>query len=106
MNCDVHGVTIASILGGSSGCRGKKPRTSLIRSPMFNSNKSNDVPSRITPWRWVYRILRWTTIATGVITVLLVMHKAPAPYVTADLGAGERLGAKLQQLARASVSGV
>jgi hypothetical protein len=40
-----------------------------------------------------------------VITILLVMHKAPAPYVAADSGAGERLEAKLQQLADASVSG-
>jgi hypothetical protein len=41
-----------------------------------------------------------------VITILLVMHKAPAPEVAADSGAGERLEAKLQQLATTSASGV
>lgn len=73
---------------------------------MLNSNISNKNPRPITPWRLAYRILRWTTLATGVITLLLLLHKVPAPPVAFDSGAGERLEAKLRQVADASASGV
>lgn len=72
---------------------------------MFDTNKST-TPRPMSRWRLAYRIFRWTTILTAVITILLMMHKTPAPHVAADSGAGERLEAKLQQMANASASGV
>jgi hypothetical protein len=69
-------------------------------------NKSNESPRPMTPWRLAYRVFRWATLLTGVITLLLVLHKAPAPQIAVDSEAGERLETKLQQVATASASGV
>ncbi len=73
---------------------------------MFNSSKSNEPHKPLTGWRLGYRIFRWTTLITGVITILLLLHKTPAPYVRVDPGAGDRLEAKLQQVATSSAAGV
>lgn len=73
---------------------------------MFKKDKANESTRPLSPWRMAYRIFRWGTLMTGVITILLVMHKVPPPQVAAESGAGERLEAKLEQVAAASASGI
>lgn len=71
---------------------------------MFSKSEEESRP--LSAWRMAYRILRWTTLASGVIATLLLLHKAPAPVVAYDADAGKRLEAKLQEVASASASGI
>src|SRR2546425_5879192 len=36
-------------------------------------------PSSAMPWKRIFRIVRWTTYALGVVTLVLLLHKAPPP---------------------------
>lgn len=71
---------------------------------MLNNSVEDERP--MTPWRLTYRVFRWTTLVSGLITILLIAHKSPAPVVAYDSGAGDRLEAKLQQVANASALGM
>ncbi len=34
----------------------------------------------LSPWKIVYRILKWTTLAGAVLSLVLILHKAPPPH--------------------------
>lgn len=36
------------------------------------------------PWVWAFRIVRWTIYAGGLVTLLMLLHKVPAPVVQAS----------------------
>ena len=52
---------------------------------------SAQTPSkRVSPWVWAFRILRWSTYLVALITLLLLLHKAPPPTVEASPQAAAR----------------
>jgi len=63
-----------------------------------NSNKSS-------PWRRIFRIIRWATYAFAVITLVLILHKVPPPLVETNPQAAARAEEKFEAVEKAVASG-
>ncbi len=63
-----------------------------------NSNKSS-------PWRLIFRIIRWATYAFAVITLVLLLHKVPPPLVETNPQAAVRAEEKFEAAEKAVASG-
>ena len=63
-------------------------------------------PKRSSPWKIIWRAISWGTIALGVVTIILMLHKAAPPEVKKDPGAANRLEEKLQQAEASAAAGV
>lgn len=61
--------------------------------------------SRVSPWKWVWRIVRWSTYAAAIITLILVLHKMPPPLVETSPQAAARAEQKFEDAERAVASG-
>ena len=79
---------------------------------MPGSNPSADKSSpasastpRVSPWRWAFRILRWSTYAVALVTLVLVLHKSPAPLVETSPQAAARAEEKFAAAEKAVASG-
>jgi hypothetical protein len=57
------------------------------------------------PWRLIFRIVRWTTYAGALVTLVLLLHKAPPPVVETSPQAAARVEQKFQQVQQAMDSG-
>jgi hypothetical protein len=57
------------------------------------------------PWRLIFRIIRWTTIGGAVLTLALLLHKAPPPAVETSPQAAARVEEKIQQVEQTISSG-
>ncbi len=62
-------------------------------------------PSKSIPWRMLFRIVRWSTYVAGAITLVLVLHKAPAPVVETNPQAAARVEQKFEQVEQAVSNG-
>jgi hypothetical protein len=60
-------------------------------------------PEKVSPLRWAFRFLRWSTYLAALITVILILHKSPPPPVIATAQAAASAEEKLSQ-AQQSVS--
>jgi hypothetical protein len=60
---------------------------------------------RAFPWRLIFRIIRWTTYGGALITLVLILHKAPAPMVETSPQAAARVEQKFEQVQQAVSSG-
>jgi len=59
----------------------------------------------VSPWKWAFRILRWTTYAFALITLILLLHKTPPPPVETSPQAAARAEQKFEDAERAVASG-
>jgi hypothetical protein len=66
---------------------------------------SNTAPTKVIPWRMIFRIVRWTTYAGALITLVLVFHKAPPPVVQTSPQAAARVEQKFDEVAQAVSNG-
>jgi len=60
---------------------------------------------KVSPWKWAFRILRWSTYAVALVTLLLVLHKSPPPLVETSPQAAARAEEKLAAAEKAVASG-
>jgi hypothetical protein len=60
---------------------------------------------RASPWKLAFRIVRWTTYAAAIITIVLVLHKAPPPPVETSPQAAVRAEQKFADVERAVAAG-
>lgn len=60
---------------------------------------------RTSPWKWAFRIFRWSTYAFALITLILVLHKAPPPPVETSPQAAARVEQKFVDVERAIANG-
>jgi hypothetical protein len=67
-------------------------------------NTPADPAHRRSTWRLVFRIIRWSTYAAALITLLMIFHAAPAPVIPTSPQAAARMEEKLQA-AEQSVTG-
>src|SRR5260370_42487140 len=58
-----------------------------------------------SPWKRIFRIIRWTIYTFSLITLALVFHKAPPPLVETSPQAAGRTEEKLEQVEKAEASG-
>jgi hypothetical protein len=61
--------------------------------------------SRPNIWKRIFRIVRWTTYACAVITLILLLHKAPPPIVETSPQAAARAEEKFEQVEKAVANG-
>src|SRR5258707_7554835 len=60
---------------------------------------------RASPWKRVFRIIRWTTYTFALVTLVLLLHKAPPPLVETSSQAAARAEERLEQVEKAVASG-
>ena len=59
----------------------------------------------VTPWKRIFRILRWTTYTFAIVMLVLVFHKAPPPLVETSPQAAARAEEKFERVERAVANG-
>src|SRR5437016_8321449 len=59
----------------------------------------------VSPRKKIFRIIRWTTYAFAIVTLVLVFHKAPPPLVETSPQAAARAEEKLEQVEKAVANG-
>jgi hypothetical protein len=64
-----------------------------------------DAKPRISLWRWAFRIVRWSTYAAAAITLILVLHKKPAPHIETSALAATRAEEKIERVQQRVGSG-
>lgn len=60
---------------------------------------------RTSSWKRIFRIVRWSTYAGAIITLILVLHKAPSPPVETSPQAAARAEQKFEDVERAVANG-
>jgi hypothetical protein len=60
---------------------------------------------RTFPWRLIFRIVRWSSYASALIVLLLVLRKAPPPIVETNPQAAARVEQKFDQVQQAVSAG-
>jgi hypothetical protein len=60
---------------------------------------------RTGPWKWIFRIVRWSTYAAAIITLILVLHKTPPPPVETSPQAAARAEQKFEDAERSVANG-
>ena len=58
-----------------------------------------------SPWKRIFRIIRWTTYTFALVTLVLLLHKAPPPQVETSPQAAARAEEKFEQVEKAVASG-
>ncbi len=61
--------------------------------------------SRTGPWKLIFRIVRWSTYAAAIVTLILILHKTPPPPVETSPQAAARAEQKLEDVERAVAKG-
>jgi hypothetical protein len=61
--------------------------------------------NRTSPWKLAFRIVRWSTYALVVVTLILVLHKTPSPPVETSPQAAARAEQKFEDAERAVANG-
>lgn len=64
-----------------------------------------DMKPRASLWRWVFRIVRWSTYAAAALTLILVLHKRPAPHIETSALAATRAEQKIERVQQSVASG-
>jgi hypothetical protein len=57
------------------------------------------------PWKLFFRLFRWSTYAAAIITLILVLHKSPAPNIQISPQAAARVEEKFQQVEQSVANG-
>ncbi len=71
-----------------------------MASPAMAQNQEKSFP-----WRLIFRIVRWSTYASGLIVLLLVLRKVPPPVVETNPQAAARVEQKFEQVEQAVSAG-
>src|SRR6266480_2906155 len=61
--------------------------------------------SRTSPWKRIFRVIRWTTYTFAIVTLVLLFHKAPPPLVETSPQAAARAEEKFERVERAVANG-
>src|SRR5712692_4570489 len=62
-------------------------------------------PSSASPWKRIFRIVRWTTYTLALVTLVLLLHKSPPPLVETSPQAAARAEEKFERVEKAVASG-
>src|SRR5246127_258853 len=73
--------------------------------PAAQSEFAHVVKSSASPWKRIFRIVRWTTYALALVTLVLALHKAPPPLVETSPQAAARAEEKFQDVEKAVANG-
>jgi len=73
--------------------------------PAGQSEFAHVSKSSASPWKRIFRIVRWTTYTFALVTLVLAFHKAPPPLVETSPQAAARAEEKFQDVERAVANG-
>ena len=59
----------------------------------------------VSPWKRIFRIIRWTTYTFAIVTLVLLFHKVRPPLVETSPQAAARAEEKFERVERAVASG-
>lgn len=62
-------------------------------------------PANASPWKRAFRVVRWSTYALALVTILLLLHKSPPPLVETSPQAAARAEEKFEEVEKAVASG-
>ncbi|HXX99486.1 MAG TPA: hypothetical protein VEI54_01110 [Candidatus Limnocylindrales bacterium] len=62
-------------------------------------------PKHMSVWIWAFRCLRWSTYLAALITLILLLHKSPAPPVQVSPQAATRAEEKVQAVQESAAQG-
>lgn len=62
-------------------------------------------PVQPRPWKLIFRIVRWTTYAFALLSLILLFHKAPPPLVETSPQAAARVEEKFEQVEQSVANG-
>jgi len=62
-------------------------------------------PQRRSTWRLVFQIVRWSTYAAAIITLLMIFHAAPPPVIPTSPQAAARVEEKIQAAEQSVAAG-
>ncbi len=62
-------------------------------------------PANASPWKRIFRIIRWSTYALALVTLLLLLHNAPPPQVETSPQAAARAEEKFAEVEKAVANG-
>ncbi len=87
-------------------CFAAKNRIMSVPDTSSSLNRSDDrAPRKSTPLRLLFRIIRWSTYAAAVITLLMVFHAPPLPHIATSPQAAARVEQKVEAVEQAAASG-
>src|SRR5882762_7219802 len=61
--------------------------------------------SPMSPWKRIFRVIRWTTYTFAVVALVLLVHKAPPPLVETSPQAAARAEEKFERVEKAVANG-
>src|SRR5439155_7173664 len=61
--------------------------------------------SPTSPWKRIFRVIRWTTYAFAIVALVLLFHRAPQPLVETSPQAAARAEEKFAQVEKAVANG-
>jgi hypothetical protein len=71
-----------------------------------NATVSHDLAARkLSPWRLIFRIVRWTTYLAAIVTLLMAFHATPPPVIATSPQAAARVEQKVEAVEQAVASG-
>lgn len=74
-------------------------------SPSNDQEFAHASAKKISPLKLIFRIVRWSTYAGALLTLVLIFHKAPPPVVETSPQAAARVEEKFQDVADAVNNG-
>ena len=60
---------------------------------------------KLSPWRWVFRIVRWSMYVAAAISLIMVFHAVPPPVIVTSPQAAARVDQKVEAFEQAVSSG-
>jgi hypothetical protein len=90
---------------GVLGARQKELTMNPSASPNASNRPDNAAAVKASPWRLVFRIVRWSTYAAAIITLLMVFHAVPPPVIATSPQAAARVEQKIEAVEQAVASG-
>jgi hypothetical protein len=73
--------------------------------PTGQSEFAHVSKSSASPWKRIFRIVRWTTYTFALVTLVLALHKTPPPLVETSPQAAARAEEKFQDVQKAVANG-
>jgi hypothetical protein len=74
-------------------------------TPTSGTRSDTLPPSKRSPLRLTFRIIRWTTYAAAIVTLLMVFHATPPPVIATSPQATARAEQKVEAVEQAVASG-
>lgn len=73
--------------------------------PLATPTSPMAAPKPVSAWVWAFRCLRWSTYLAALITLILLLHKAPPPAVEVSPQAAARAEQKVEQVQQSAAQG-